>query len=329
MNIAIKLPNDLNQRILTFPFLHALEKYMKAHLEEEEILKIHLISLVEGIDVLNLLPFNAFYHEVERTDLKTVFSIHRACMNFKIDQIDIFISTTDSFVDASIGKNLMANKKVGFAIGKNTWLLNEKVNKLNGRHFSEQCFELLRPLVEEMPEMPNVFSRELAPFYIDWSENPYIVINLRKENDKICEEWFDFFDLFVNKNFVLMCTDEELDYQKGLLEDFVKRLPGKNTYKVYEHKSHIEFGKIISYCKYFISYDSPLVNLAAYCGANILHLNEKEKVQLTGSQYFVGDVRHFSLSDPLFKAGNTFNYTKIFDEIFVVLDGKSGDSEDD
>ena len=37
------------------------------------------------------------------TDLKTIFSAHRACVQLKIDYTDIFVSTTESFVDATIG----------------------------------------------------------------------------------------------------------------------------------------------------------------------------------------------------------------------------------
>ena len=331
MNIVIKLPNDLNERVLTFPFLHMVEKYFKSQLKEDEVLNMHLISLKEGLDILNLLPFKAFYHELDKGDLKTVFSVHRACMNFKIDKVDCFISTTNSFVDASIGKNISAQRKVGFAHGKNGWLLTDKVTKLSGRHFVEQIFELLRPIItEDFPEIPNTFSRELPPCYADWSESPYIVIDLDLEGEFINPEWIDLFDLFVNKNFVFLCSQEKIDLQKSTLNEFVRKLPNKNTYKVFEHQSHIEFGKLISHCKYFVSYDSHLVNLAAYCGSSIIHLNQKMDIQNYGTQFFVGELRNFSLSDPSFKQGKTFNYTKIFDLLYDIIEGtpEEEDSEE-
>ena len=38
--------------------------------------------------------------------------MHRVCMNFKLmENVDYFISTTTGFVDASIGKNIGAQKK--------------------------------------------------------------------------------------------------------------------------------------------------------------------------------------------------------------------------
>ena len=48
MNIVIKLPDDIRDRILTFPFLHTLQKEMARKIEEseeDEVLNIHLISL--------------------------------------------------------------------------------------------------------------------------------------------------------------------------------------------------------------------------------------------------------------------------------------------
>ena len=323
MNIAIKLPNDLDDRVLSFPFLHTLNKILRTKLEEDEVLNIHLISLSEGIDVLNLLPFNAFYHDVEKEDLKTVFSVHRSCMNLKIDQVDIYISTTESFVDASIGKNLFAKKKIGFSFGKNGWFFSEKVSYLQGRHRSDQIFELLRPIIDELPEIPNVYSRELSPVFADWNENPYILINLDLVGEEVNSEWTDFFDLFVNKIFVLMSSSAPIDLQKDILDEFVKKLSTKNTYKVIEHSSYIEFGKLCSYCLCFISHDSPLINISAYCGTQTFYLQKKDSLELRGSQYFVGAVRNFSLKDPLFSHNNEFIFSKIFDELYSFIEEKS------
>lgn len=330
MNIAIKLPNNLDEKLLTFPFLHCLEKILKDELEEDEVLNIHLISLKDHIDALNLLPFKAFYHEVESDDLKTIFSAHRACMNFKMDNIDVFISTTDSFVDASMGKNIGAKKKIGFALGKNTWFLTDKISKLGGRHFTEQVFELLRPFCEnELPEIPNVNSREMPPAFADWRENPYIILNLDLKGDEVNPEWDDFFDLFVNKSFLLICSEAKPDEQKSILEEYIRKLPKKNSYKVHEHGSHIDFGRLVSYCRIFISHDSPLINMAAYCGARVFHLNTKSKIQTMGTQYFPSDVRFFSLSDPSYKQGPSLNYTKIFDELYNQIEGKEEEEESD
>jgi ADP-heptose:LPS heptosyltransferase len=305
MNIAIKLPNDLNERVLTFPLLHTLHKELSVKLEEEEALNIHLISLKKGIDVLNLLPFHAYYHELEEEDIKSVFSMHRACVNLKIETLDVFISTTDSFVDASIGKNYSAEKRIGYAIGKNSWFLNKKISKLAGQHFSSQTYELLKGVFEEVPPIRNVYSRELPTAYADWNENPYTIINLDVVGKEINPEWKDFLDLFTNKNFVLMAS--ELDFENGdeieMFQTFLESLPEKNTYKTFDYRSNIEFGKLVSYCTAFVSSDSPLVNIAAYCGAQIFHLHSKGKLNQFGPNYFIAEVRNFSITDPMFGNG--------------------------
>lgn len=325
MNIAIKLPNNLSERTLAFPFLHSLHKFLSANLEEDETLNFHLISLKEGIDVLNLLPFKAYYHELEPEDVKSIFSIHRACMNFKIESLDIYISTTDSFVDASIGRNYGAVSRIGFSSGKNGWFLNKKVSKLNGQHLSFQIYELLKPLTEEVPPIPNVYSRELPFVFADWNENPYIVINLDLIENKINPEWKSFVELFTNKHFVFMCSnlDKGNVDQVDEFDLFIKSLPSKNTYKTFDSKSSIEFGKLISYCLCFISGDSPLVNIAAYCGAQIFHLHSKENLVQFGPGYFIAEVRHFSLTDPMFGSGGKFNYSKIFDELYAFIHEKT------
>lgn len=325
MNIAIKLPNNLNERVLTFPFLHALHKELSAKLEKEEALNIHLISLKKGIDVLNLLPFHAYYHELEEDDVKSIFTMHRACVNLKIESLDIFISTTDSFVDASIGKNYGAEKRIGYALGKNGWFFNHKISKLSGQHFSNQVYELLKGVFDEIPPIPNVYSRNLDSQYPDWNENPYTLLNLDVVGKEINPEWKDFLDLFDKKTFVMMSSD--LNFDNGddneIFQTFIESLPPKNTYKIFEDQSNIAFGKLVSYCTAFISGDSPFVNIAAYCGAQTFHLHSKGKLNQFGPNYFIADVRHFSLTDPMFGNGSKFNYSKIFDELYAFIEQKT------
>lgn len=322
MNVSIKLPNDLRGKILSFPFIHAFVKEAKKRLneDEEEILNLHLISNKENIDVLNLLPFNAYYHEIDNEDLKTVFTIHRGVANLKIDKTDLFISTTESFVDASIGKNLKADVSAGFQVGKNAFLLKKKI-PLTGSHQSEQIFSLIKSIVEdELPSMPNVCSREVTPLYADWNMNPYFVINLSLQGKEIHPEWTELINLFEHLNIVLMCDLIPIDDQEEIIGEFVKGLSTKNNYKIYKHESNINFAKMVTFSWCFVSEDSPLVQLAAYCGAEIFHLNRKENQDKFGPQYFIGDVTRFSANR------GDFNYGKIFDDIYKYIDLKAKDA---
>ncbi len=334
MNIAIKLPNSLKERTLAFPLLHTLVEKLKEKLAEDEILKVHLLSLGEGIDVLNLLPFDAFYHELEEDDVKSVFSIHRACANLKIDQnIDFFISTTESFVDVSIGKNIGAKESIGFAVGKNGWLLNKKVTIMANDHKSNQMYRLIKGVINEIPPMETVQCRELAPTYSDWKENPYVVINLDLLDGEVNPEWKEFVDLFVGKRFIFMCSEIPEDQQQEFLEEYIATLPRKNTYKLFVYESNIDFGKLISYALTFITHDSPLVNIASYCKCHVFLLNIKENLNITGPKYFPGEVWSFNLSDPVYGQGDRHNYTKIFDELVVFIEDrvdapKSADGEE-
>jgi len=324
MNIAIKLPNDLREKVLTFPFLHTLHEQLKLQLEEGEQLIIHLISLKSDIDVLNLLPFHAYYHQLEKDDLKSVFTIHRACSNFNMNTIDCFISTTTSFIDASIGKTLRAKTTIGYETGKNGWVLNKKIKLISGGHKSEQVYILLKGILDEIPSMPFVESRILEPTYLDHRENPYIVINIDYLSGEPNPEWFEFIEFFVNKRFVFMASDVHLDDQKEKLEEFIEKLPRKNTYKVYEYDSNISFAKLVSYSMGFVTHDSPLVNIASYCNTLVFLINIKENLKLYGPEFFNGEVWNFSLNDPNYTSGNKHDYSKIFDELFNYIDDKKG-----
>lgn len=327
MNISIKLPNDLRGKILTFPFIHALVKEAKKRLNEdgEEILNLHLISNKQNIDVLNLLPFNAYYHEIDDEDLKSVFTVHRGVANLKIDKTDIFISTTESFVDASIGKNLKASMSAGFHVGKNSFLLKKKFPLDEREHQSMQVFSLIRTICEDdPPSIPCVGSREVKPLYADWSESPYFVINLSLKGKEFHPEWAELINLFEHKNIVLMCDSLGPNYQEQNINEYIKTLSTKNKYKVFCYESNIDFGKMIAFSMCLVTEDSPLVQLGAYCGAEVFHLNRKESQTKFGPKFFIGEVNHF----PVSKGEKDFNYAQVFDEVYKFIDLKTADPEE-
>ena len=326
MKIAIKLPDNLDQRVLTFPFLHSLKRYLDRQLEqmeEDECYEIHLIANVEHIDVLNLLPFEAYYHEMSSEDLKTVVSVHRAIKNSKLIGIDTFISMTESFVDASIGKNLNAPQTVGYNTGKIKFLFKAKVPYLKGQHQSDIYYQLLRGICEsELPVIPDICSRELTPFYADWSSAPYSVVNLDLKKKEINSDWKDFFELFNDQSFVLMCDGLDKNYQKDKIQDFIKDLSDSNEYRIFEYESNIDFAKIVSFSQTFISGDSPLVHIASYVKAHTFWLNKKSNRKINPI-YSLGEVRIFNLNEPQYKDGGSIKYDPIFDEMYSFIDARS------
>lgn len=327
MNVAIKVPNDVKGKVLSFPFIHKFVKEINKKLDEEEnedVLHLHLISSDNGIDVLNLLPFEAYYHEIESTELKTVFTIHRACMNLNLENVDLFISTTDSFVDASIGKNLKAKVSAGFAGGKNNFLLHKKIPKPVGIHESTKMYQLLKTIIDgDLPEIRNVCAREVSPLFSDWSSDPYFVINLSLKGKEIHPEWKELIDLFENKKVILMSDSIEEDFHKSTINEYIKTLSNKNTYEVYQETGHINFAKLISYAWCFISEDSGLVQVASYCGAQIYHLSRKEYSKNYDSRYFMGIHNIYAINDNKYSSSSDFEYDKVFDEIYKFIESKA------
>ena len=126
MNIAIKLPDDPNERVLTFPFLHQVYETLK----DEDNFNFHLISKEDEIELLHLLPFQAYYHPLSAEDLKNVFNIHRASMTLKIYQLDFFIDLSGNLVDAMIGFWLKAENRLGFQKTLNSFFYSDNLNNI-------------------------------------------------------------------------------------------------------------------------------------------------------------------------------------------------------
>lgn len=339
MNIVLKLPDTVEDKIQSYPTVHVLIKHYKKLIEdknaeiedelEHEVLNFHFISQKESLDVLNLLPFNAYYHEFEAEDFKSVFTIHRALVNSKLETCDLYISFTQSLVDATIGKNLKALEKVSFSNGKNNFFLTHKVNLLSGRKKSEQYFELLRPLIEDFPEtIPNVCSKEMKEYYLDWRESPYVMISLESKDNEILEHYNELFDLCEHVNFVLVAKHIEDDVYAEKLSQYVETLNKKNTYKIFDTKGLIDFAKAVSYAWTFITEDHELLQVAAYCGANIHHLYKENKYHEYGVDYFYAEVRQFNLKEELYQGADGIQYNKVYDQIIEFITQKQKEQED-
>lgn len=329
MNLVVKVPDDLRERLCSFPFLQALVKGLRKKIEkeneelpEEEMrsLSVHLICLKDGIEALNLLPFKSFYHEVDEEDLKTVFTGHRAVKNMKIEKADLFISLTEGFVDASLGKSMGAKERIGLNIGKNSLFFTKKSPALKGRHHAERLHGILPLVLEDSPETPQKgYSRDIEPIWEDWSERPYTVINLPAKDHEVKGQYDELFDLIEDEKFVFLTEGEE---NLLVVNDWTKRLPTKNEYVVFEVGDLIKFSKLVSHAQLFISEDSSLVNVAAYSGAHIYYLRKKDPISKSGPLYFLGDVRYFDLNEPQYKEGAETAYSKIFDEVLAYLSNK-------
>lgn len=289
--IAIKLPFDLQERILTFPFLHLLrEKFPEADL--------HFITPKYRIEVLNLLTFKAYYHEYEDGDFDNIFTAHRWCALSKIYNVDLFINLTNSFVDASLGLFLRAKNRLGFSDGWKTILLNMKCSRPQNWHLSEDYFELYKVLTKLNDVNVKVLGRDPGAIIKDWDSLPYIAINLspmRKAG--IEEEILDLINSFEGQRILLFASEDQEKFQL-LVESFIARLSPKNTYVNFVYKDWIELSKMLTYARGVVTFNGPVASLSAYCGSKTVILFDSENIRRTGPLYFLGESKILDVNEP-------------------------------
>lgn len=312
--IAVKLPHDLQERLLAFPLFHALrERFPKADL--------HFITPKKDIEVLNLLPFTAYYHELDEGEIKTVFDVHRWSSTAKIFNTDIFVSLTNSFSDAFMGTGLRAKKKVGFSDGWKTMILTHKTPRPRGHHVTEDFYALYGQLIGGSPNSKiKCMSRELKPVIADWNEVPYVAINLSPLRGlQIEEEFVQLINEFENQRIVLFSSDEPAKAQM-VIEPFMARLSKKNSYINFIQKDWIELAKMLAFSKGVITFNGPCASVAAYVGAKTLALYDSEDPQRYGPFYFLSDVMVMGVNDPtltnnasggVVKGRKTFNMAEV------------------
>ena len=317
--IAIKLPFDLQERILTFPFLHAIsEYYPKADL--------HFITPKKDVEVLNLLPFKAYYHLFNEDDIKTVLDVHPYTANINVYNVDLFISLTNSFPDAALGIGLRAKKRVGFSDNWKTLVLTDKIPRPAGHHVVEDFMNLFQTAVGgQVDKRMRVTSRSLSKI-VDTSE-PFIAINLSPIREAVIEqEWFDLISMFENQRIVLFFADEQVKGQQ-LIQTFIDRLPKTNTYINFVWHDMIELGRMLAQARGVLTYNGACGALSAYVGSRTLILYDIEDPQKTGPFYFLSDVAVMGVNNPTLvnsnsgqkgsmKARTTFNMTEVAKKAF-------------
>lgn len=320
--IALKLPSDLQERILTFPFLHAIsEHYPKAVL--------HFITPKHQVEVLNLLPFRAYYHLYNEDEMTNIFDVHRFCANANIYNVDLFVSLTNSFIDACIGLGLRAKERVGFSDNWKALVLTKKIPRPRGHHVVEDLNQLFQLVVGEDPDKRlRISSRPLdyiLPKEDELTEQPpYIAINLSPLREAVIEdEWIELVSLFADKKIVFFASEEPVKV-KVLMDTFLARLPKTNTYVNFVYYDWIELARMLAHAAGVITYSGAVGALSSYVGARTIILYENEDPQRTGPFYFMTDVAIMGVNDPtlvhsiqsndILKKRVTFDMTKVFEK---------------
>jgi ADP-heptose:LPS heptosyltransferase len=315
--IAIKLPFDLQERILSFPFLHTLRSLYP----ESEI---HFITPKVSIEVLNLLPFKAFYHEFDENEISSIFDVHRFCVSAKIYNVDLFISLTNSFPDACLGLGLgfglHARYRLGFSDGWKTMVLNQKTPRPRGHHLCEDFLALysLHSGKEFDPRM-KIHSREIESVLKDPQGSPYVAIDLSPLRDaSIEQEWVDLVSKFEGQRIVFFASHDQ-DRIQNMMDTFLAILPRKNTYENFRYKDWIDLAKMLAHARGVIAYQGALPAFSAYLGTRTLILYDREDPQKTAPFYFICDVAimgGYHAVDPnvVIQKRTQFNMDEVFEK---------------
>lgn len=269
MNIAIKLPNSLEEIIYTFPFLHKLYET-----QVENGVNIHLVTACEDIAILNLLPFKAFYYQLDRTDSESMLKVLRAFKNSKLDlqQYEYYFSLTSFRSDILLGKLLKAKNIIAFDDVGMDFFITEKIHKLVGRKKTEQYFKLLSILKDvDVSEdlVKKIGSKNFALSNEKEIEN-YIVIDSEILN---CDDWLDFLKLFEAQR-ILILGKAPKNYQ---------------GFKSIENRNDIEIAKLLYLSKGFITSNYEKSLISSYTGTTCFYL-KREDIKDTSFEFFIGKV---------------------------------------
>ena len=84
-----------------------------------------------------------------------------------------------------------------------------------------------------------------------------------------------------------------------MADNFINRLPKKNTYETFFYNDWIELGRMLSFANGAITYAGACGALISYVGTRSLILYDLEDPQVTGPFYFLSDVVIMGLNNPV------------------------------
>lgn len=305
MRIVVKFPDNHHEQVCAIPFIYKLDELYPEN-------EIHVLIRKEHHKILNLIPIELYPHVIE-DDLKHPFDAHRIAAEIKVGEVDLFFSLNESLTDNSFGKWLRAKVSIGFGEGFKSMVLDYKISKPAHLHECDTYLKLIEliPSKEGDEERPfpvitfdrHIKSKELEPIIKDYKEDPYLVVNLPFDEEKDCfsYNWVEFFEYLKGQRIFFVSDQCSRTRFNILINDFILRLPEKNTYLSYSLNMP-EFSSLVAHAQGFITPDSFLGHISSYVGAKTL-IMYKEKADKKAPIYTTGDCFVLSQDEMLLTHG--------------------------
>jgi hypothetical protein len=288
--IAIHLPHLLERRVLSFPFIHLIrESYPKA--------EIHLLCERHGLDILPSIPFEAFYHEYESADFRSIFHIHRLVKSWPIVEFDKFYSLESGFKSAFLGFILRAKTRIGFVAPWVKWFYLKTIESNLKDHWSDETFKFYEEATQlKVPAKFQVNGKRYTPYYQHLDR--YIVIDVYPFSPgQLDEFWIPFIEMSENRTFVFF-SSEEIEKGSLLIEQLIPRLSLKNKYYHFINSQKFELMQMLTHSQGLIAREGYVTLLHCYLGGNALIIFEEQDPRLSSPFYFCSDWQMIDLSDP-------------------------------
>ncbi len=265
MRIVVRAPNWLGDIIMSFPFMHALH-------EEFPSADITVIVKEAYMPLLHFLPFKVKAIPFDKEDHPGLVELYKYCWNQPpLRDADIYFSLPPSFSSAFMGFCLRAKQRVGFSGDYRGIFLTHKKEKPSYIHRSQEYLRLLSLYTEkDYSKYKKIISRDVVPFFTEWEDNRYLVININSEASSRrlpLGKWVELIDQFEEHRIVFIGAAKD----KERVEELLGQLTSKNSYVNLVGKTNIlELARVLAYAQGVITNDSGPAHLASYVGANVV-----------------------------------------------------------
>ena len=251
--ILIKAPKSCEEKIASFPLLHAVK-------EEFPRSQINIICDEGDLNAYQWLPFavNVYYLPMAK---RSLFGIHHFAYNLlEVFNIDYYIDLENSFQSAFMGLAFRGRKRVGYINGRNRFFLTNKLQLDEGLEQSVKFLNLLKPLAPSFKSETLRIAKHADGELLNFPLKSKLLVIIEAQILRT-----ELLSCFEQQKFVLWSWDASVEQGP---------LSGKNEYEMITGPEQLE--SAIHQAKGVITDMRWVANLVAYLGGTVFLITDLE-----------------------------------------------------
>lgn len=278
--ILVRAPDDEENVILSFPFMHALK-------DEFPQDQINVICSERALDLYRFLPFELALHSFPEKK-NTLPGIHHFAYNLHdVFNVDIYFDLVDDFKSAFMGFAFRCKERLGTDDGLKRYFLTKRLPLKFYSSLDYKSLDILQAHTQKDYSQLKVLGTEIS--LLKGALSPYLLILVDdfKSDENKRKLLRLFLDSFEKQKIIFWNYEtedfEELETRQAFFASLTENNPGHNDYEFLKSANYKHLTQLLLSSKGVFTDQSWKARIGAYFGVDVFYWGNKV---LTPSPFF-------------------------------------------